>query len=74
MLDVDISLTIRGIGKGRSATSAKENEVEGMFVLFDGDPGPAFLDWASFRRMVQYKGAMQAQANGSAHRKGAADA
>jgi hypothetical protein len=72
--EVNIGLRILAVGKGRSATSRKDGEVDGMLVLFEGEPGSAFLDWASFRKMVEIKGAMQAQANGSPHRKGAADA
>jgi hypothetical protein len=72
--EVNIPLTILGIGKGRSVTSLKDDEVDGMLVLFDGEPGSAFLDWASFKKMVQIKGAMQARAGGAAHGKGAADA
>jgi hypothetical protein len=72
--EVNIPLAIRGIGKGNDATSNKEGEVDGLLIEFAGDPAAAFLSWASFKRMIQYKGAMQAGTNGSAPRKGAADA
>jgi hypothetical protein len=74
MQEVNIPLTIRGIGKGRSATSAKEEEVDGVLVQFGGDPGAAFLSWASLKQMLQYRGAMQAQANGTAPKKDATHA
>jgi hypothetical protein len=63
MQEVNITLRIVGIGKGRCATSVKEGEVDGVLVKFDGDPGAAFLSWKSLKEQVNYKAAMQA-ANG----------
>jgi hypothetical protein len=69
MQEVNIPLTIRGIGKGRSAMSTKDKEVDGALVQFGGDPGAIFLSRGEFWELLNLKGAMQAQANGAAPRK-----
>jgi hypothetical protein len=68
MQEVNIQLTIKGIGVGRSAMSLKDGEVDGVLVQFDGDPGAAFLSWKSLKEQVAYRAAMQAHANGSARK------
>lgn len=68
MQDVNIPLVIKGIGKGHDATSLKDDEVDGVLVQFDGDPGPAFLSWKSLKEQLAYRAAMQAHTNGSARK------
>src|SRR4051812_44279164 len=67
MQNVDISLVIRGIGKGRSTMSGKDEEVEGMLVQFDGVVGMIFVAWGEWKRALKLRHAMKTPMNGAAN-------
>jgi hypothetical protein len=69
MQEVHIPLTIRGIGRGRSSMSGKEEDVEGMLVQFDGDPGMIFVAWGEWRRALKLRQAMKTPVGASANGK-----
>jgi hypothetical protein len=65
MQEVNIPLTIRGIGEGRSSMSGKDEEVEGMLVQFDGDPGMIFVAWGEWKRALKLRQAMKTPVSGA---------
>lgn len=69
MQEVNIPLTIRGIGKGRSTMTGKEDDVEGMLVQFDGDPGMIFVAWGEWKRALKLRQAMRTPVGASANGK-----
>jgi hypothetical protein len=74
MIEVNIPLTIRGIGEGRSSMSRKDEDVDGMLVQFDGDPGMVFIAWSEWKKALSFRQAMKTPTNGAPNGKGAADA